>query len=99
MYIKIVYALCGIAFTYLLVNYFVSTKGKTPPEFIVKLNRSCFGIYLFQQFILQALYYKTNLPTIVGAYWLPWVGFAVALFGSYLLTRMLLSFKIGRQLV
>jgi surface polysaccharide O-acyltransferase-like enzyme len=99
MYIKIVYALCGIAFTYLFVNYFVSTKGKTPPEFIVKLNRSCFGIYLFQQFILQALYYKTNLPVLVGAYWLPWVGFVVALLGSYLLTRLLLLSKIGRQLV
>lgn len=98
-YIVGIYAICGIAFTYLLINYILEIKRIKVSNIIISLNRSCFGIYLFQQFILQILYYKTNLPDFVGAYWLPWIGFAVALLSSYLLTRLLLMSKTGRYLV
>lgn len=99
MYIKIVYSLLGIAFIYMFVNYFTHLKNISIPKWIIELNTTCFGIYLFQQFILQILYYKTSLPTIVGPYWLPWIGLAITLVTSYILTKIFLKTKLGRQLM
>lgn len=83
----------------MFVNYFTHTKKCRIPKWIIELNTTCFGIYLFQQFILQILYYKTSLPTIVGPYWLPWIGLAITLVTSYILTKLSLKTNIGRQLM
>lgn len=98
-YIRIAYALCGVSFIYIFVNYLLSVKHLILPEWIKSLNNACFGIYLFQQFILKILYYKTSLPLFVGPYLLPWVGLIVALIGSYLLTVLMRSTKLGRKLL
>lgn len=98
-YIQIIYALLGIAFIYMFVNYFTHIKECRISKWIIELNATCFGIYLFQQFILQILYYKTSLPTIVGPYWLPWVGLFITLVTSYILTKLSLKTNIGRQLM
>lgn len=98
-YIQIIYASLGIAFIYMFVNYFTYLKNITIPKWIIELNATCFGIYLFQQFILQILYYKTSLPTIVGPYWLPWIGLAITLVTSYILTKISLKTKIGKSLM
>ena len=64
-----------------------------------KLSLCCFGIYLFHQFILFALYYKTGFPRFVGPYLLPWLGFAIALPLSWLLTTLFRRTKTGKFLI
>lgn len=64
-----------------------------------KISACCFGIYLFQQFVLQLLYYKTSFPLWVGPYWLPWCGFVIAAVVSYVLSVLLLKTKTGRFLI
>lgn len=98
-YLRLLCAVSGVAFVYSLVNYLIEGKKIVIPRWLVELNGLCFGIYLFQQFILQILYYKTTLPSLVGPYWLPWVGLVITLILSYLLTKLSLKTKIGRQLM
>ena len=98
-YIRVIYALAGIAFIYVLTNHILKTKKLNIPTWVKDLNTTCFGVYLFQQFILQILYYKTSLPSIVGSYWLPWIGLIVTLIISYILTKLSLKTRLGRQLI
>lgn len=63
------------------------------------INQICFGIYLFQQFILKYLYYNTNLPTIFGTYWTPWIFFVIALLGSAILSIIIRKSRIGHTLI
>ena len=98
-YLRLFCAASGVAFVYSIANYLIEGKGLAIPRWLVELNGLCFGIYLFQQFILQILYYKTSLPSLVGPYWLPWVGLIVTLCISWLLTKLSLKTKIGRSLM
>ena len=94
---QLLYASAGlIAFWATIVYYTQKHELKT---FTIKLASSCFGIYLFQQFFLQLLYYKTGFPTLVGPYWLPWCGFAVAIILSYFSSDILLKTKVGKYLI
>ena len=68
-------------------------------SFTIRFAGACFGIYLFQQFILQILSYKTSFPVLVDPYWLPWLGFAITLPLSYLLSVLLLKTKWGKFLI
>lgn len=98
-YVKLVYSALGVFFTYIFVNYLLNKTDMCVPNWMSHFNRMCFGVYLFQQFILQILYYKTSLPSIVGAYLLPWVGLFVTLIVSYILTMFSLKTKVGRLLM
>lgn len=98
-YIIVIYALTGVIFIYVLTNTLLKAKRLVIGNWLKDLNATCFGIYLFQQFILQILYYKTSLPAIVGAYWLPWVGLIVTLIISYILTKLSLKTRLGKQLM
>lgn len=98
-YIRVGYALCGIAFVYVSVNSLLKATRWKPSGWILELNATCFGIYLFQQFILQFLYYKSPIPSLVGPYWLPWIGLVVALLASYVLTKISLKTSFGCQLM
>ena len=73
-------------------------KGEIP-QWLIKLGGLCFGVYLLQQFILMGLYYYTELPVILGCYWLPWVGFLIALIGSLVFAWLLVKTKVGRFLI
>lgn len=95
--IRVLYASLGLLAFYFTAVYY--TQRKSIKVFTVKLASYCFGIYLFQQFFLQYLYYKTSFPTIVGPYWLPWLGFAIATLLSYLMAHLLLKTKIGKFLI
>ncbi len=93
----LLYGITGLlAFYYTAVFY---TQRKEINSFIVQLASFCFGIYLFQQFILQFLYYKTSFPAFVGPYWLPWCGFVIAISCSIMLSVFLLRTKVGRFLI
>lgn len=45
-----------------------------------------FGIYIYHQFVIQIIYYKTNIPEIFGVYWTPIVCIIITIFTSILLT-------------
>lgn len=94
---RLIYASIGIISFYITAVWYAQRRKLKP--FTVKFAGCCFGIYLFQQFILQLLYYKTSLPVLVGPYWLPWVGFLLALPISYLFTLLLLKTKTGKYLI
>lgn len=94
---QLVYAGVGVMVFYGTAVYY--TFRHQINTFTVKLASCCFGIYLFQQFVLQILYYKTGFPSIVGPYWLPWCGFVIASIVSYSLSILLLQTKVGKYLI
>lgn len=94
---QLVYASFGVIMFYCTAVYYTQRHQLKP--FTVKLAACCFGIYLFQQFVLQLLYYKTEFPVLVGPYWLPWCGFVIAAAVSYLLSALLLKTKTGKFLI
>lgn len=98
-YMQLLCAVSGVAFVYALVNYLIVGNGLIVPKWVIELNGLCFGIYLFQQFILQILYYNTSMPVVVGPYWLPWLGLIMTLIISYILTKLSLKTRLGRHLM
>lgn len=86
---RIVYASLGIAATYMTFAHWANHH--TPSKWMIKFGTISMGIYILQQFILQALYYKTSLPIIVGSYWLPWGGviftLLLSIVGAYALKK------------
>lgn len=94
---QLVYAWAGLIAFY-CTAVFITQKHQLSKT-TEKIAACCFGIYLFQQFVLQFLYYKTDFPTIVGPYWLPWCGFMIAAMVSYVLSALLLKTKTGRFLI
>jgi len=94
---QLLYALVGLIAFYGTAVCF--TQSHQLSETTKKIAACCFGIYLFQQFVLQLLYYKTDFPLWVGPYWLPWLGFIIALIVSYVLSVLLLRTKIGKSLI
>lgn len=94
---QLLYACSGLIAFYFTAIYY--TQRHQLSEATKKLAACCFGIYLFQQFILEFLYYKTNFPLWAGPYWLPWLGFFIALITSYVFSALLLKTKAGRFLI
>lgn len=97
--VSLIVTMLGIGVVYLSVNYFVEKRQYVPPRWVFEASTICYGVYIFQQFILQFLYYKTSLPVLVGPYWLPWVGCVVTFVVSILLTKLTLKTRFGRFLI
>lgn len=97
-FLKFIYSVSGIMFLYLLVNKFTYNKNFTIKKWVINATTLCYGVYIFQQFILKFLYYKTNLP-LIGSIWLPWVGFIITIILSIMLTKISLKTKTGRFLL
>lgn len=86
-----VYGFLGI-FALYSTSIFYTTKHQISNT-IVEIGGYCFGVYLFQQFILHALYYHTVLPGRIGSDMLPWCGFAITLIVSILLSYIVRQTK------
>ena len=93
---KLLYGFAGILALYFTAVYY--TKIKTLPNVIVKVGKYCFGVYLFQQFILHGLYYNTHLPQILGVY-LPWISFMLTIITSVLFSIFIRRFNWGKALI
>lgn len=94
---QFVYSFSGVAAFY-FTSVLITRKHSLSP-IICSVAKYSFGIYLFQQFILQGLYYKTDFSLIVGPYLLPWMGFAIALVCSYLFSIAFSRTKTGKLLL
>ena len=66
---------------------------------MITLSGYFYGVYIYQQFILQYLYYKTSIPLQVSEYALPWIGFCLALVLSLFLCWISLKTRVGRFLI
>lgn len=94
---QLIYATIGtITFYISMVSY---TKSKQLNKLTYNLALCSFGIYLIHQFILKILYYYTDFSSLVGSYWLPWLGFLLVFPTSYLISFFLLKTKIGKLLI
>lgn len=94
---QLLYASVGLIAFFSTAVYF--TQRHQLSETTKKIAACCFGIYLFQQFVLQLLYYKASFSLWVGPYWLPWCGFVIAGVVSYVFSDLLLRTKTGRFLI
>lgn len=65
---------------------------------LISLSENCFGVYLFQQFVLK-LIYNSHIPQVLNPVLLPWISFAVALIISLLLTVSIRKATIGKSLL
>lgn len=65
---------------------------------LLYLSDCCFGVYLFQQFILLFIY-QSEFPLIFNPYVLPWFSFVLSLIISILLTIILRKTKAGRLIL
>lgn len=97
--IQLVYSFVGLVMLFIVIGYKEKSRKKPIPTWIIEKGNLCFGVYLLQQFILKGLYNCTNLPSILGCYWLPWIGFVVALIGSIVLAQLLVKTKTGKFLI
>ena len=95
--IRTSYGLCGIIAMFQTALFLVQKMSL--PYSIIYIGNLCFGVYIFQQFILHYLYYCTNLSLIVGSNVLPWIGFLTALLNSLFLSYGLYSTRWGRKLI
>lgn len=91
-------AFCGVVILYGISCLLVNSLAINNWERCLLISENCFGVYLFQQFILKAIYNST-LPQEVGPYILPWLAFILALLISILLTIIIRQFPLGRKLI
>lgn len=96
--LKLMLGLLGIGIAYVATRMFLS-KGKVLPVYIITLSTYCYGIYIFHQFILKYLYYKTGIVGLIEPYALPWVIYSVTLVISIALSYVFLKNKVGRFLI
>lgn len=94
---QVFYSMAG-SVAFLATAIFVTQRKKLPVNY-VKIGELCFGVYIFQQFFLQIIYYKTTVPIILGPVTLPWISFVVVLIASLMCTALLRKTKIGKALV
>lgn len=93
----ILYSTFGVVV--MLVTAVKYTSSKPLSNRVIKIGSYCFGVYIFQQFILQIVYYHTSLPLYLGNELLPWIGFVGTLVLSLILSYMLRQTRIGRNLI
>ena len=96
---QLLYSSVGLAALFIAVGYTEKWRTFALPQWFVNVGVLCMGVYIFQQFILKALYNHSILPSILGPYWLPWVGFIAALSLSLLLSYLLRKMRVGRFLI
>lgn len=66
---------------------------------LIILSGYYYGVYIYQQFILRILYYKTSFSLYINNYCLPWIAFAITLCLSLILCHVTLKCKLVRFLI
>ena len=97
--LNIVYSFLGIFSVLSLIYSKCKKESFKIPPIIINFSTYCFGIYIFQQFILMFLYYHTHLNHYISNNLLPWLGLIITLFLSSCLSFFLLKTKVGKYLI
>lgn len=79
---------------YLTINYLIH-KYRVKNIFRTDV---WYGIYIYHQFVLMLIYYKTSLPIYCNIY-IPYLGVLFSLFISYFLVVITLKNRFGRFLI
>jgi fucose 4-O-acetylase-like acetyltransferase len=96
---RLIYSSTGLFAMYLLINRYIQIRKYNPSNTTIKVSGYCFGVYIYQQFILHILYDFTSLPKVCNPYVLPWAGFLITVLLSLALTHLTLKMKIGKSLI
>ena len=97
---QMVYSTLGVVAFYLTALLIAGTSEPVSKDSLLfKVGNYCFGVYIFQQFVLKGLYYYTPIPGIVGPYVLPWAGAFTALVVSFVLVSLIRLTRIGRLIL
>ncbi|MCH5175530.1 MAG: acyltransferase family protein [Prevotellaceae bacterium] len=100
--IGIVFFLCP--FSMIVFLYSLANKPKVQyclnrcPQLMV-LSSYCYGVYIYQDYILTYLYYHTDFASVVPNALFPWAGFVITLILSLLLCHLTLKTRFGRFLI
>lgn len=78
---KLVGVFCFMSLAYT----FTQTRHQLSKQYL-SLTSLSFGVYIYHQFVIQIIYYKTDIPEFFGVYWTPIVCIIITLFSSILLT-------------
>ena len=96
--IRFVNAAIGTVLLMMLSKKFVDRSDTSKWNNMLNLSDCCFGVYIFQQFILMLLE-RTELAQNVSPYIYPWITFLLTLFLSLVFTVVIRKTKIGSQLL
>ncbi len=93
----IIYSLIG-TLTLIASSIYITNEVKLWNGY-VGLGNLCMGVYIFQQFILEIVYYHSAIPLQVPNWLLPLLGFVFALAVSLVLTYLIRSTKLGKSVL
>ncbi len=97
--VNIIISVTGVYMLYRIANIPSIQKKIDGNRLLIRLSGYCYGVYIFQQFILKVLYYKTDMVMCINPYVLPWVATAVTIVLSLIFTGLLLRTRAGRFLI
>ena len=96
---QLIYSIIGVFLIYTSVNYLILKKKIAVTNRIVSISSYCFGVYIFQEFIIRIFYYKLGAISELNPYIFPWLSFAITLIISLILTHYSLKTRIGKFLL
>lgn len=92
-------AVCMIIFLYSLANRPRVQQWLHRHPILITLSGYCYGVYIYQQFILIYLYYHTPFATWVSSEAFPWIGFLFTVTLSLILCHLTQKTRLGRYLI
>lgn len=96
--LRFICASFGVALLMNLSVLIISNYNISKYKYFLKLSECCFGVYIFQQFILK-LFNRSQLPYMLNEYLYPWVIFLATLILSLVITVLFRKTKLGKQLL
>lgn len=97
--LKLFMSCCGIMALYLLVCKFTTRENYKAKDWVITASDNCYGLYVFHQFVLVLLYFKTPFVNNLHPLLVPWLGFIIIYVVSLCLTKLSLKTKLGRFLI
>lgn len=95
---RLLFASCAVLVLFYICSHFNNMINESWAKIIYNSNQYCFGVYIYQQFILWFLYFYTSLPNTISPYILPWLFLVITIGGSVLLTFISLHTKYLKDL-
>lgn len=78
--------------------FLIFSKIQDLPRRIIKVANLSMGIYIFQEFVIKVVYYRTDMPKTIDSLLLPFVTFIIAFCASYYLSYSLRKIPIFKYL-
>lgn len=91
----------GVMALYCTISRKTIRSSFTPQQWVIRSSEYCYGVYVYHQFLLVGLYHylTPSLVSLINPYLVPWLGFIIAFFVSWILTKLTLCTRFGRFLI